>query len=77
MVNRMNNPTQQPSPALRIDSTSSLQVEALSINCILRQSLNYAANRNLLTVAESTFDRLSDHLTAEQYYALLSKQATA
>ncbi len=52
----MNNPTQQQSPALRI--------EAGSINCILLYASLYAANRNSLTVADSTFDRLSDHLPA-------------
>ena len=45
MFPTMNNPTQQSSPALRI--------EALSINCILWQSLNCAGSRNLLIVAES------------------------
>ena len=42
---RMNNPTQHPSAALRI--------EAWSINCLLHYVSCYAANRNLLTVAES------------------------
>ena len=44
-TNKMSNTNQQPSPALRM--------EAWSINCILRQSLISAANRNLLTVADS------------------------
>ncbi|MBL0262933.1 MAG: RHS repeat protein [Leptospiraceae bacterium] len=41
----MSNTNQQPSPALRM--------EAGSINCILLYALLYAANRNLLTVADS------------------------
>ena len=52
----MNNPNQQQSPALRM--------EAVSINCILVYASLFTATRNLLILAESTFDRLSDHLTA-------------
>ncbi len=51
----MNNPNIQQSPTLRM--------EAVSINCILRDASVSTANRNLLTVADS--------LTAEQRYALL------
>ena len=50
----MNNPNQQPSLALRM--------EALSINCILAYVSWYAANRNLLTVAESLTAHYMEYL---------------
>ncbi|MBK8395571.1 MAG: RHS repeat protein [Leptospiraceae bacterium] len=53
--NKMRYTKPQQSPALRM--------EAWSINCIMVVVLTSAANRNLLTVADS--------LTAEQYYVLL------
>ena len=48
-----------------MDSASSPQVPAGSKNCIFLYISWYAANRNLLIMAESTFDRLSDHLPAQ------------
>ena len=42
-----------------------LRIEVISINCILFYASLFAANRNLLIIAESTFDRLSDHLPAQ------------